>query len=41
MWPPCPSLTETVQAELAKEPIDRWEDVVEGVSEGSIKNYRF
>ncbi len=35
------SLKETVQAELAREPVNLWKDVVKGVSEGIIKNYRF
>jgi len=33
-------LEETVQAEPAKEPVNRWKDVVEGVSEDMIKNCR-
>lgn len=34
-------LEETVQAELAKEPVNLWKDVVEAVSEDMIKNCRF
>ncbi|CDX03670.1 Type 2 DNA topoisomerase 6 subunit A [bioreactor metagenome] len=34
-------LKETVQAELAREPVNLWKNVVEEVSEGIIKNYRF
>ncbi|WP_407314137.1 hypothetical protein [Desulfosporosinus sp. SB140] len=34
-------LGETVPAELKKEPIHHWKDVVEAVSEEMIKNCRF
>ncbi len=34
-------LAETVSLELKKEPVKRWQDVVEAVSEEMIKNCRF
>ena len=34
-------LAETVQAELKKEPVNRWKDVVETMCEEMIKNSRF